>query len=239
MKPFLFILFVFPLMVFGQLSDSVLRDKITVGISYSPDYCYRILKTGGHYRWMRNYRNMIETPKWGYTTGFNFNYSINKRFSIGIAYFLSDKGEKVTNYHPDFVLLPWQTQVPLPISISYIYHYIYIDVPVKGYYYFRVKRASIYASAGVSTNLFLAQKTKQTMEFPDGRKATSTFYTNPRFMTFNFAALAGLGGSYEVTKKIIINAEPIVRCSITSIVDAPVKGYLISGGLTLGLNYKW
>jgi len=54
----------------------------------------------------------------------------------------------------------------------------------------------------------------------------------------NFAVLAGIGMDYDFKSKIKFRIEPIYRRSINTIINAPIKGYLYSVGLNIGVYYK-
>jgi len=54
----------------------------------------------------------------------------------------------------------------------------------------------------------------------------------------NFAVVAGLGINYDLTSRLTFRVEPTYRRSITSIINAPIKGYLYSAGINTGIYFK-
>lgn len=215
-------------------SDQI--KKIYIGLTFSPAYCYRTLKTDDALgQLVIDSRDTREIPKFGFTTGVGLIYILNKRFNFETGLLFSDKGEKTKKTD-----LIWSQPDPiLPIKSTFIYSYQYLDIPLKVNYYIINKKLNFFISAGLSANIFLTYKQTSIQEFSDGRteKHTSgSIYNN--FSKVNFALLAGFGIDYDLNNKIRFRLESIYRRSINSIIDAPVKSYLYSAGLNAGIYYK-
>jgi opacity protein-like surface antigen len=96
-------------------------------------------------------------------------------------------------------------------------------------------KIKLFVSAGISSNLFLAQRTKVSQKFDGGSIESSSSKTMGGYNVVNFAILAGIGMDYDLNDKIKFRIEPIYRRSLNSIVNAPIKGYLYSAGLNIGV----
>jgi len=234
------ILTLIPLTVFCQSIDTIKVNsnqikKLCIGLNFSPDYCYRTLKTDISHQWIADIRESLEIPKFGFTTGVGLIYILSNRINLETALLFSDKGYKTRKTD-----LIWSEPDPsLPIKITFIYSYQYLDIPLKANYNIINSKLKLFLSAGVSANIFLTYKQTSIQEFSDGRteKHTSgSIYNN--FSKVNFALLAGLGIDYDLNNKIRFRLEPIYRRSINSIIDAPIKSYLYSAGLNAGIYYK-
>jgi opacity protein-like surface antigen len=222
-----------PLASFCLPVDSTKAKKIDIGFSYSSDYCYRTLKADASNKWIADSRNEMEIPKIGYTVGLNLAYKLNTKLVVEAGVLFSDKGEKTRK-----ISYTESASGQSERYTIYKYHYNYLDIPIKVNYYFPIGKFKLYATAGVSTNIFLNEKitTVQGHSFSDAEKNTVNTYS--KFSRINLSMLIGAGLNYNVSEKMFLKAEPIYTRSITSIVNAPVKSYLYSVGLNLGVYYK-
>lgn len=237
-KIFFTLLAIIPLTVFCQQPDAKKTIKIAIGITFSPDYCYRTLIPNASSKPIADARDTLEIPRFGYTTGLNLAIKINKRITLETGILYSDKGEKTKTYTVDEIVPQGQINPFVPRKITFYYHYIYLDIPFKLNYYLLNNRTRIFLTAGISPNIFLTCKTKSTTEYKDGHTTTHTSTSSSDYRIFNLSIIAGAGLSYDLTSKLYFNIEPTYRRSITSIVDAPIKTYLYSIGLNTGLYYK-
>jgi opacity protein-like surface antigen len=239
MKKFIVLFFLIaPFTSFSQSQDSVKTKKFAIGLVFSPDYCYRTLKpdASSAAQYAASYRNGNELSKFGLTTGLGFLFHMNRRLTFETGIFYSDKGEK----SKDIDLGPPGQDPLIGQSMNATWHYRYLDIPVQINYFLLTKRFKLFVTGGVSMNIFLSEKVTQHMNFSDGHTTTTTnTVLNPGFIPLNFAAVAGLGASYDLNKHFTLRLEPVFRHSITTIIDAPVKGFLYSAGLNTGLYYQF
>lgn len=240
MRRLLILLTFIPLTTFCQNTDTIVTKKLSIGLTFSPDYCYRILKPDASGKWIAENRDTREIPKSGYTTGLNLALNISKRITLEAGLLYSDKGEKTKTNAPIWVTSSGQPDPDpaLPTKITFIYHYIYLDIPIKANYYLLTKRVKFFLTAGISANIFLKQRITSIFEYNDGHTSTKSSSGNNAYEKINLAFTAGLGLGYDLTKKLYLKTEPTYRHSITPIIDAPIKGYLYSVGLNTGLYYK-
>jgi len=246
MKKIIFLsLTILPLIIFGQV-DSIPKNKLSFGLTFSPDYCYRSLKVGPSFWFIDDLRNKSEIPKIGYTTGLNIAWNINKRFSFETGLLYSDKGyktKKLVFVHGDKIDprtgFVYPNNWDPPIKGSFIYHYIYLDIPLKFRYYIMTRKINFYYTAGISSNIHLIDKSTSIFEYNDGKTVKKTSLNSYGFSTVNLAFITGFGLDYDLTKNMYFIIEPIYRRSIISIISgSPIKGHLYSMGLNTGLYYK-
>ncbi len=234
MKKFNIIIILFlPFGLFSQVTESVKTAKYEIGITYSPDYCYRSLKPDAASKWIADIRDTLEIPKFGYTTGLDFINHLNKKIAVEAAILLSDKGERTKKYSVENPI-----SEKLPSDITLINHYYYLDIPIKLNYYILTEKIKFFVTAGISTTIFLNKKTVTVSEYTDGTTAKSQSTSEPEFRRFNFAVIAGLGMDCSLSDKFNLKIEPLYRRSINSIIDAPIKTYFYSAGLNIGIFYK-
>jgi len=238
MRLFFTLLTLIPLTVFSQVNDSTPSRKFSFGITFSPDYCYRTLKSDTSVKWLTDSRDSLEIPKFGFTAGLNLALKINNRISLETGLLFSDKGEKTKEFALFGITPSGQPDPDQPTKCSSVFHYSYIDIPVKVHYYLLTQRAKLFLSAGISPNVFLSQSVTSTFEYSDGHTTKTTSAGNAGFTGINLTVIAGLGFGYDLTNKFYLKIEPEYRRSITSIVDAPMKVYLYSIGINTGLYYK-
>jgi len=230
-KLFITILILIPLINFSQQSDSTSTKNLIVGLTFSPDYCYRTLIANKSAQWIVDIRDTSETYKFGFTTGLRFVYKLNRRFAIETGLLFSDKGEKTKKLK--LVNLSGEMGVA-----ENNYHYYYIDLPLKFNYTFILKRLKFFISGGVSTNIFLTQKTTSTLEYSDGSTETINSSSNSLLSKVNIVALGGFGIDYNFTNRLNCRIEPTYRRSIIPIADTPIKQYQYSFGANVGLFYN-
>jgi hypothetical protein len=224
-----------PLASWCQDPESLKTGRISIGLVFSPDYCYRTLSSGESDEWIVNIRNKSEIHKFGYTTGFSFVYKPVGRISLETGLLYSDKGERTK---PETLIAANPDQL-LPKQIEFIYSYNYIDIPFKINYLFLDKKFKLYVTAGLSTNIFLFQNTICIQEFEDGAiKKISSRNESSSFYKINLAFLTGFAAEYEISNRLKLHLEPLYRRSITPIMDSSVKGYLFSTGINTGIYYK-
>ena len=236
---FLFLLILLPYVLLSNTIDSTKsvdstkNRKWEIGFSFSPDYSYRTLKSDADNQSLKEMRDTLEIPKFGFTTGINVVYHFNDRIVLETGLLFSDKGEKTKK--TSFENVP---SSQLPIYYTYKYHYLYLDIPLKVDYYLLTGKLKLFVTAGVSGNIFINQKTTLLQGHDNGdiQKNTTTF--NPGFNRFNLAMIAGLGINYKLSSRMNLKVEPVYRRSLTSIANTPIKSYLYSTGLNMGISFK-
>lgn len=239
LKQFALFLALFPLVSFGQSADSSRVKWFGIGFNFSPDYSYRILEPTAQVKWIADFRDTLEIPKFGYTTGLNFLFRVSRNltFETGLQY--SNKGEK-TKQHQLLVINPNLPKEPGSMAeASFVYSYYYLDIPIKANFFLINKKFKLFLSGGISNNLFISSTSRYTITFSPGNPLTSTVKTNTKYSTVNLAVLAGLGVEHHLNSRCSIRLEPIYGRSLRSIIDAPIKSYLYSAGMNFGFYFNF
>ena len=210
----------------SQSTDSTAYTKLDIGFSFSPDYCYRTLKTEDADSWMGYIYDTMEVSKYGYTSGLNIAYHVNHNFSITSGILLSDKGERTKKYNVQ------------PVN-NYVNHFYYLDIPVKAnlylhhkkYFTSKPKKISYFLTAGFSVNVYLSTQLKTENIAGDYQMVKAS----TELSRVNLAFIAGAGLEAPLSPRWFFKLEPNYRKSITKIADAPIKKYLYSFGLNAGI----
>lgn len=234
--------------LYAQTPDSLKTKKWAIGLSYSPDLCYRIKYTSR----MSNYNGETEKPKAGMTAGINFLYKLMDRVGIETGILYSTKGQKV--YSPSVNWINpdgsgnYDGSIPnYTPGLSYksaerksTYTYKYLEIPLKISWYAINNKFKLYPSIGVSANIFLGKKTVSEYNFNEGGSAakTTTDYDPKNIPAADMAVLVGVGLSYDVSKNIFIKAEPVYRQFVRPLVDSPISGSFYSFGLNAGVYFR-
>jgi opacity protein-like surface antigen len=234
MKNLFFLLFtLLPIALLSNANDSTHTRKIIIGINFSPDYNYRKLKADEASQSIATYRDTIEIAKNGYTTGLSLNYRLHKKTAIEVGLLFSDKGEKTKKY-----LLDNSPNGKLPIYNTFVYHYYYLDIPIRANFYFTKGKLQLYATAGVSANIFLTKQTTSILEYSYKSSEKTKSYDTKDISKLNFALLAGIGVNYLFKKNIAFKIEPLYRRSINAISPSPIKEYFYSFGINFGVSIQ-
>ena len=232
---------------FSQVYNIGFSQKAYAGLTYSPDYCYRVLKPDNSIlsQEIINYRDSVELPKMGYTTGLSFLFKLHKRLAIETGIQFTNKREKskkidlisannsvIGNHHS-----PGNHSPVLMDQVSYEYSYQYLNIPIKFNCYFK-KRPNIFISTGVSTNVFYQEKSITNFEFADGTTQSTNASNSNSLPLIHLTGLVGFGVEYSISDWFLFRLEPIYRRSITPIDQNPVKQSFYSFGANVGVFFK-
>jgi len=238
MKKIFSLLLFIPLITFSQQPELLNTSKISLGLTFSLDYCYRLLISEDDIsKYYGEQIDSIEFPQIGFTTGFNIRKKIRERISVSAGVNYLDHGIKVV---PKYFLKVWyngSNDTTPSIKEEYNYHNIYIDFPMKVDYDIFTGRAKLFLSLGLSPKIFLLQKQKSYLELKDGR----TYYFNSTSKNgnkkLNLSIISGIGFNYELTKKIYLLIQPVFQFELipefTNYYDLIRRTYSI--GLSSGI----
>jgi opacity protein-like surface antigen len=226
--------------LFAGTPDSLKTKKWAVGITCSPDYCYRVsyIKDGEVPT-----TNTTEKGKFGFTSGVNLLYRLMDKIGIEFGVLYSTKGQK-TSTPP----VSWQTAGSSTSPSTYVtmperltsYTYKYLEIPLKVNVYVINKRLKVFPSIGCSANIFTGKTTKTKYILADSSpiKTTQNFQRK-NIPSTEFALLLGVGLSYDINKNIFVKLEPSYRTFIRPLVDGPVSGTLYSIGANAGVYFNF
>ena len=225
-----------PAFLFSQNADSSSTKKLSFGFIFSPDYCYRTIKTDSTYndKSIVSGRDTLEIPKIGFTIGATLRYQCCKRFEFATGLFFSNQGEKQKE-----VMLTYSTPDPsLPSSFKMNYCYQYLEIPLNlNFSVLEKKKFRFTLCTGISANIYLKTKYIQTLIYSSGYEKTTSAHGNDAFSAINPAMDFGLGIQYKINSKISIGLQPVYRRSIIPIKNAPIKQWNYSYGMICGIYF--
>lgn len=236
---FLFLVFLSPLTLFGKDSTTVKDGRFFIAVKFSPDYCYRTLTKNeesiSNNQWtsIKKALDSMDVPKFGYTTGFNFGFQINKRLSVesGIQY--SNKGYK---------RIPQLIKYALGVSpemATQIENYTYLDIPLIVNYSFLKNKFQIIIGAGMVLNVFQRSFTRQIPENPSPDFKDNVYENTFDYNKVNFSPTVSIGLNYKISNRIILQTEPSFRYGLQSTLDNLVGNvHLWSVGLNFGFYIR-
>jgi hypothetical protein len=233
---------------YSQDIPAVNNSKFQFGVNFSSDMCYRTLKnnngSSSNDEIIKG-RNSSEIPKFGYTTGVNLAYNLNKTIGMEIGLQLSNKGYQTeTNdcVYGESIDWPYEylslNDPSIPSLSKLIHSYYHIEVPLKANFTFGKKKIRFIASAGVVTNFLVDKITTGVFLYSDGSKKRESNSSDKSYYYTNFSPMASFGIDWKITPKMDLKAEPTVRYGIIKIIDAPVTEYLWNCGLNVGCYYR-
>ena len=233
--------------LFSQQNDTLKTKKWTVGITASPDICYRIpYSPPGSPKLLNK-----QTYKTNLCIGLNVNYSFTKRISVETGILYSAKGQVIVSpantwqtpdgsYDPSIPNSGYSSTVYSPEKIINI-KYNYLEVPLKCNINIINRRFKLFTSIGTSANIFIGKTEKETYKNDQGteQKKVSHEYNTKNIPVIDMALVAGIGISYDINKTLYIKLEPDYRQFIRPLVDFPVSGYFYAIGCNGGLYFRF
>ncbi len=219
---------------YGQDNSALEFKRVQIGFNISPDICYRTLKStdGSAYgESLIKDRNRRETVKIGYTAGLNACFNLTKSFGLETGIQYSNKGYQ-TKIDPN---KEWIDPYPVYKKAQFIYNYHYIDIPVKAIYTIGNKKIRFMTSVGFTTNVFIKETQKSIFVYSDRTDRSKS--TDYEYNKVNISPTISAGIDYKINDNMNLRLEPTFRYGVLKIKDAPVTGYLYSGGLNISYYF--
>ncbi|MES2617393.1 MAG: outer membrane beta-barrel protein [Bacteroidota bacterium] len=227
MKNFTIILFFLSISAFCQGQDIKFK-KWLIGVSYEANISSRQLKYSASNEWVKHIRNNSELPRYGFSTGGNFRYNLDQTFSIETGLLFANRGFATKKHQ-----LNWATpNFDFPITSETAFAFYYIEVPLKINFNFALRKLRMYASTGVSMNYFVNRNTTLLVYNNNGDKQKTKSQQKYGYTKDTYSILLGFGMNITISKRVLLNIEPIYIQNFTSITaDNKAKEYLYSFGL--------
>lgn len=209
--------------------------RILIGISVSPDICYRTLRNNdgsSSSDLIIDLRNQQEIYKIGSTAGLIASYSFTDFFSLETGLQYSNKGFRTKEQ--DVIIV--EPEEDLPQKTRFIYNFHYIDIPVKANFVIGKKNVRFVTSVGLTTN-FLLKETQTSILIYQDHTDRNTDLTNYTHKKVNISPTISAGIDYKLNSRMNLRIMPVFRYGILKIIDAPVTGYLYSGGLNISYYF--
>ncbi|MES2621388.1 MAG: porin family protein [Bacteroidota bacterium] len=209
--------------------------RVQIGINVSPDICFRTLKNNDGSLTsdlVVKLNNENETVKVGYTTGLNVCFNIKKFVGLETGIQYSNKGYQTKMEH----LIYAQPEPGFPNKAKFIYNFHCIDIPVKANFTIGKKKVRFFTSVGLTTNILFKETATNVYVYSD-RKVRKTYPTRYDYKRINISPTISVGIDYKINNRMNLRVEPTFRYGVLKIIDAPVTGYLYSGGLNISYYF--
>jgi hypothetical protein len=240
MKKYLTFLFAFSFFgLFAQEKPVNNYSRFQFGVNFSPDACYRTLKnTDGSESsdFVIDTRNDMETIKFGYTTGVNFQYNLNRFWGVSLGVHYANRGYQ--NKKIDVVPPTSQPDPALPEQFKFIQNFHTLDLPLKLNFTLGKNKFRFTTGIGAAANFLLKESQTSVMYFAD-RTTRNSGPSGYNYKKWNLSPFFSIGIDYQLNQKMNLRVEPTVRYGIIQIIDAPVTGYVFNAGLNVGYYYNF
>jgi hypothetical protein len=222
-----------PLFEMAQESISV-EDKFSIGVNFSPNFCYRMLNYPDELQTIADSREKFEHPSFGFNAGIAARYIFvtNLEVEFGVQF------SRQTHIFKNVPISDAMGNPSLGFADNQL-RYHYLELPLRVNYQFLNRKVFGYVTTGVSMNLFLNDKSKSWLTYNTGETAVVT--SESSIYDFNkiaFAVLGGFGIGYHISEKLNVRLEPLFRYSLTPLAEAPINQYNYSIGCQFGVGMK-
>lgn len=210
--------------------NSNIESKKSIGISFSPNYCYRTLIITDHIASETLDVLNNDDSEYGYSLGLTFLNQFHYRWIYETGVFYSQ-------------VVGWERNIEFPkAKIEDTKFKLNIEVPIKiNYLVYDSERLSVFTSFGFVTNIQLASKYIENTYYADGSIFREEKIILTDKLTPNLAVISGLGVNYNFSKNYFLRTEFTFRHSIfNDDRDRLTKSYKMYGysfGASFGLYY--
>ena len=242
----LLFLFVLNSALQAQNQDSLKIKKWAVGISFSPDYNFRIADNPNPDGALQGFK---ESRMIAIGCGLNGLYRFTKHLGIDFSVVYSSKGERIYVEQLTWISpgTPYDPAIPNSGQPMYIttgsnstVSYNYLEIPLKINTYVLDKKLKVFPSLGFATNIFIGKTTRLYHRKGDYTETeTIHTYNKNNIPAIDLSLVACLGISYDISRRLFMKLEPNYRQFIRPMNDAPVSGYFYSIGCNTGLSYRF
>jgi hypothetical protein len=200
--------------------------KISVGLNFSPEICYRTLKDNSGNSNINNLidlKNKWEEPGFGFTTGVNVRYHISQIFLIeGALQYLNFKYKNTF----DSTGLNFGDMIDPRYGFIYptvgaVNHFHYLNLPLKFKVRFGKSKIMFISGAGITPGILL--KNIDPLE---------------EYNSFNLFSSISAGIEYNINENISLNIEPQFNYGVLKINEYDVTEHLWHGGINFACYYN-
>ena len=234
--------FLFAFSFFGSYAQEIPTKKLNrfqIGVNFSPDACFRTLKNSDGSStsdFVIDMRNDTEIIKFGYTTGVNFQYNLNRFWGVSLGVHYSNKGYQ--NKKIDVVPPTPQPDPALPKQFKFIQNFHTLDLPLKLNFTAGGNKFRFTTGIGAAAN-FLLNETQTSVIYYSDRTTRNSESSGNNYKKLNFSPFLSVGIDYQINENMNVRMEPTIRYGVNHIIDAPVTGYLFNAGVNVGYYYNF
>lgn len=226
-------------LVFGismQAQSVFKHHKVRVGLSLTPFYSYRNLKSPDNFQSVINEFNKLDKAKVGYSASFNLLFAIQKRIVLETGVWFTDRG-----YNNDLELL---VETPSGETIQNLFlkhHNKYVGVPIKLNLYLVNKKVRFFVSGGLNTGMLVASDRRvKIKDAVDGSITRDYIKEKIQSTHLIISAVAGVGLDFYLIKRLSLRFEPMISYGVYNSQKNPIDylPYEIGGTVGLHLGFK-
>lgn len=223
----------------SQLQALILtgENPWSVGINFSPNFCYRTIRSNSKDPFMESWINSLnnyEVNGSGFNTGIQVSYKIRNAIAVesGLSYanysYQNRPFPVATVNYPDF----------RSTTARYFYHFTYFEIPLRIVYIGNAPKNSFTFSAGIINQFGLDQYTFERIESGNKIVEDNKFYGD-KINSYNIASTISFGYLFRKSKKVSYHIEPTFRHQLLNYNEgSDLKKYLISLGFQFGVYYR-
>ncbi len=207
-----------------------------IGVSFSPDLGFRRLQNTKGTEYLDDvirFRDSLETPRWGYTTGLCVQFPLNHSWAIetGIQYSNTRfmRIQSTNDLTPDTGQLLRQTS---------FFNYHYVNFPFKVRWMSGSKKMRFTTVAGISANTFIKDTQCHTYDYQNKESIEKKGVTGFKYHQFAIVPSLGVGILYMINDKMMLTMEPTFRYDLTQTVKEPITNYLYNAGLNMSIYIR-
>lgn len=207
------------------------QKQSSLGIMAGPDITFRYID-GDLYK--------DEIGKFNYRFGLNYTFQISNRIVLEVGARYASIGYQTAKmdiqwgsehngnggYEPD---------PNLPHNFRNSSDYRFVEFPLSAKYILKKGKFTPYIAAGISPNVYLNTRSVTIIEAKTEISVSKTHNINK----LNLSAHAGFGIDYQLNKSLEIYMQPSFRYYLKSISSGPIKEYLYSAGIELGIRKQF
>ncbi len=194
-------------------------SKISIGLTQSFDFGYRISSADPASTWMKNSSDSIESPTLTYSSAVKLQFDLNDKISLRTGIVYAQKGINYKSgalvgfdrYHENFTLL---------------------EVPIQVLYKLGQKKNKPYISLGTSAGYLIKSQAFYTLE-NSTKEVKMPLSSDLSKLQVN--GILGLGMSFSLDQKWTLITELAYTQALFSISNGPLKKQLFTTGINLGL----
>lgn len=230
------------LLILVLVSATLFSQNNRLGIFFSPDIAHRKLQGNTGLQPFLDARNNNEIPKWGFTTGINYERKITGRLALATGLFFADKGYQTRQSMLTYISQPPQGFTPVHFAASFKYNFYQITLPLGVTYYFTnpLKKTRFFVNGGIDISYLIKVRSKAILyRTGGGEDKTITTDDKANYHPLNFAAAIAVGAERSFNG-FTLRIFPRFAYSLTSYYNkdkTAMKIYPYSAGLGIGI-YK-
>lgn len=219
------------IILFFVLSNICVAQTNRIGVSFSPNYAYRVLQRDGS-----TVNNAVaQIPKWGYRATASFERNFHKKASFFTGISFVNNGYQTE----EFTVLYSSTPPPNAArSIRIRTSFYQLELPIGVNYFIPIKKVKLFFSAGISTNyLVKVVDTRIAYTINNDEEKSNSTVDKDVFNPFSFSAIGAFGIEFNLSQSYTMRIAPNLHYTFTDVMSDKSANtlYLTSSGVSFGV----